>query len=90
MWAFGAVLFEMLAGVTPFEGSDVSEVLATVIKTDPDWDALPNETPARVRTAVQRCLEKDPKQRVHDIADVRLAMAGAFETAVGAPTDPHH
>jgi serine/threonine protein kinase len=73
IWAFGAVLFEMLAGGKPFAGGDVSEVLATVIKTDPDWDALPAETPSRVRTLLRRCLEKDPKQRVHDVADVRVS-----------------
>ena len=84
VWAFGAVLFEMLAGATPFAGGDVSEVLATVIKTDPDWDVLPDETPPRVGTLLRRCLEKDPKQRVHDMADVRLAMAGAFETVAPA------
>ena len=84
VWAFGAVLYEMLAGAKPFTGGDVSEVLATVIKTDPDWDVLPDETPPRVRTLLRRCLEKDPKQRVHDVADVRLAMAGAFESPVSA------
>ena len=84
VWAFGAVLYEMLAGAKPFPGGDVSEVLATVIKTDPDWDVLPDETPPRVRTLLRRCLEKDPKQRVHDVADVRLAMAGAFESAISA------
>jgi len=87
VWAFGAVLFEMLAGAKPFAGGDVSEVLATVIKTDPDWDALPGETPSRVRTLLRRCLEKDPKQRVHDVADVRLAMEGAFETAVSISSE---
>jgi serine/threonine protein kinase len=74
VWAFGAVLFEMLAGAKTFAGGDVSEVLATVIKTDPDWDALPDETPFRVRTLLRRCLQKDPKQRVADMQDVRLAM----------------
>jgi serine/threonine protein kinase len=88
IWAFGAVLFEMLAGGKPFAGGDVSEVLATVIKTDPDWDALPAETPSRVRTLLRRCLEKDPKQRVHDVADVRLAMEGAFETLHGTSVEP--
>ena len=88
IWAFGAVLFEMLAGAKPFAGGDVSEVLATVIKTDPDWDALPDETPSRVPTLLRRCLEKEPKQRVHDVADVRLAMEGAFESAVSVSSEP--
>jgi len=87
IWAFGAVLFEMLAGGKPFAGGDVSEVLATVIKTDPDWDAVPDETPFRVRTLLRRCLQKDPKQRVADMQDVRLAMGGAFETAVSISSE---
>jgi serine/threonine protein kinase len=87
IWAFGAVLFEMLAGVKPFAGADVSEVLATVIKTDPAWDALGDETASRVRTLLRRCLEKDPKQRVADMQDVRLAMEGAFDAAGGGPLE---
>ena len=87
IWAFGAVLFEMLTGKRPFKGRDVSEVLAAVIQSGPDWDALPADTPARVSTLLRRCLEKEPKQRVHDIADVRLAMEGAFETTATAPSE---
>ena len=59
----------------------MSDTLATVLKTDPAWNALPADTPARLRQLLQTCLQKNPKQRVHDIADVRLAMEGAFETA---------
>ena len=81
IWAFGCVLFEMLAGTRAFRGETVSETLAEVMKSEPRWMALPPDTPANVRTIVRRCLEKDPRQRVHDIADVRLAMEGAFETA---------
>ena len=87
IWAFGAVLFEMLSGKRPFEGRDVSEVLGAVLRLEPDWDLLPADTPPRIRTLVQRCLEKEPKQRVHDVADVRLAMAGGFETTVSASAE---
>ena len=80
-----AVLFEMLSGKRPFEGRDVSEVLGAVLRLDPDWNALPAETPPRISTLARRCLEKEPKQRVHDVADVRLAMEGAFETRVPQP-----
>ena len=80
VWAFGVVLYEMLAGRKPFVGDDVSDTLALVLKFEPEWDTLPAETPPRVRQLVQTCLQKDPKQRVHDVADVRLAMEGAFET----------
>ena len=88
VWAFGAVLFEMLTGQKPFTGEDVSETLATVIKTDPEWDTLPPDTPARLRQLIRACLAKKPRQRVHDVADVRLAMEGAFETTVSAPIEP--
>ena len=87
IWAFGAVLFEMLTGKRPFKGRDVSEVLAAVIQSAPDWDSLPADTPQHLNVFLKRCLEKEPKQRVHDIADVRLAMEGAFETPVTAPTE---
>jgi serine/threonine protein kinase/Tol biopolymer transport system component len=79
IWAFGCVLFEMLTGAPAFAGDGVAEVLANVIKTEPDWTALPADTPASLRLCLSRCLQKDPRQRFHDIADVRLAMEGAFE-----------
>ena len=88
IWAFGAVLYEMLTGQRPFEGRDVSEVLAGVIKSEPTWDALPTGLSSTLGVYLRRCLQKDPKERVHDIADVRLAMEGAFETMVGEPSDP--
>ena len=84
VWAFGAVLYEMLSGKKPFVGDDVSDTLALVLKFEPDWDALPADTPARLRQLVQTCLQKNPKQRIHDVADVRLAMEGAFETKASA------
>ena len=86
IWAFGVVLYEMLAGTRPFEGRDVSEVLGAVLRLDPDWDGLPDDTPPRVSTLLRRCVEKEAKQRVHDVADVRLAMEGAFESTVTAPS----
>ena len=79
IWAFGCVLYEMLTGAPAFAGDGVAEVLANVIKTEPDWTALPADTPAALRLCLQRCLQKDLRQRFHDIADVRLAMEGAFE-----------
>ena len=82
IWAFGVVLFEMLSGSKCFPGSDVSDTLATVLKSDPTWQSLPDEVPARVRQLLHTCLDKDPKQRIHDVADVRLAMGGAFESTV--------
>ena len=80
VWAFGAVLYEMLTGKRAFPGDDVSETLASVIKSEPDLDALPAETPETVRRTLQLCLNKDLKERVQAVGDVRLAMQGAFET----------
>ena len=87
VWAFGVVLYEMLTGTRPFVGDDVSQTLAHVIAIDPDWSTLPKGLPPVLGTFLRGCLEKNPKQRVHDVADVRLAMQGAFETGVSAPSD---
>src|SRR4029450_10151553 len=88
IWAFGAVLFEMLTGRRAFEAEDVSLTLAEVMKSEPDWSALPPSVPAALRTHLRRCLVKDPRQRIRDIGDVRLAMQGAFATEpdAGAPS----
>ena len=80
VWAFGAVLYEMLAGQKPFTGKDVSDTLAAVLRIDADLDALPDATPPRVRQLLQACLQKEPKDRVRDIGDVSLAMDGTFDT----------
>ena len=88
VWAFGAVLYEMLTGQKPFTGDDVSTTLARVIEREPDWDALPTRLSPVLATYLRRCLAKEPKQRVHDIADVRLAMEGAFEMTFNTPSEP--
>ena len=87
IWAFGVVLHEMLTGARPFHGEDVSLTLASVMKSDVDPKTLPPDVPAAVRTVLQRCLEKDPRERIRDVGDVRLAMAGAFETTVATPSE---
>ena len=88
IWAFGAVLFEMLTGQRAFGGDDVSEVLSRVLQREPAWAALPPEVPLRVQQVLRMCLQKDVKQRAHDIADIRLALEGAFETAVAQSATP--
>jgi eukaryotic-like serine/threonine-protein kinase len=79
IWAFGCVLYEMLTGRRAFTGDDVTETIGAVIHKEPDWSVLGPGTPASVLVALQRCLAKDPKQRFHDIGDVRLALDGAFD-----------
>jgi serine/threonine protein kinase len=74
IWAFGCVLYEMLAGRAAFEGDTVSELLANVLKSDPDWTRLPAETPADIRRLLRRCLEKDRTRRLADAADARLEL----------------
>jgi eukaryotic-like serine/threonine-protein kinase len=88
IWAFGVVLYEMLTGKRAFEGEDVSLILAAVMKSEPDWESLPADLPPAVRLVLRRCLQKDPKQRLQAIGDVRLAMEGAFETSTFAPAKP--
>jgi len=81
IWAFGCVLFEMLTGKRAFEGEDVSLTLAEVMKSEPNLGALPPDFPPRVLSALKLCLQKDPKRRVRDIGDVRIAIDGGFENA---------
>ena len=72
IWAFGCVLYEMLTGRRAFEGEDVSEVLATVIKDDPDWALLSTHVPVVIRRVVRRCLDKDPRERLRGHRGRRL------------------
>jgi serine/threonine protein kinase/Tol biopolymer transport system component len=75
IWAFGCVLYEMLTGKRAFDGEDVSDTLANVLKTDPDWSALPDAAPGSIRRVLRRCLTKDRKSRLADIADARFELA---------------
>jgi Tol biopolymer transport system component len=68
VWAFGCVLYEMLTGKRPFEGSEVSDTLASVLKSDPDWNALPPSLPASIRSLLEGCLEKNHQDRIADIS----------------------
>ena len=82
----------MLTGTKPFPGDDISQTLARVIDREPDWNALPATVSPSLATYLRRCLQKDPRQRVQAIGDVRLAMEGAFETTAtrqgGAVSQP--
>jgi Tol biopolymer transport system component/tRNA A-37 threonylcarbamoyl transferase component Bud32 len=87
IWAFGCVLYEMLSGRKPFEGETVTDVLASVVKTEPDWGAFPAETPPRIRELIRRCLTKDPKRRLRDIGEARIAIEETI-SGVGAGLVP--
>jgi eukaryotic-like serine/threonine-protein kinase len=82
IWAFACVFFEMLTGKSTFVGETVSDTLAAVIKEEPNWAQLPAGTPVRVRVLLQRCLHKDPKQRLRDIGEARISLE---EVLAGAP-----
>jgi len=74
IWAFGCVLFEMLAGKRAFDGEDVTEAIASVVAREPDWAALPPDLPEQLRLLLRRCLEKDPRKRIGDISTARFLM----------------
>jgi serine/threonine-protein kinase len=74
IWAFGVVVYEMLTGRMVFSGETASETMAHVMVKEPDWDALPANTPLRLRDLLRRCLLKDPRKRMRDIGEVRLAI----------------
>jgi serine/threonine protein kinase len=83
IWSFGCVLYEMLTGARAFGGANLAETLANVIRGKVDWGALPRDTPSALRICLRQCLQKDLARRIHDVADVRLAMEGAFEGSDG-------
>ena len=88
IWAFGVVLFELLAGRRPFAGSDTTEVIAQILERDPDWRALPAATPVSVRRLLARCLEKDRKRRLRDAGDAMLELAQPHEPAPATEAAP--
>jgi len=93
IWAFGCVLYEMLTGRRTFEGEEVTDTLAGILRGEPSWDALPPTTPRSIRRLVQRCLQKDPRERLQAIGDARLEIAEALaapahETAIPVPPTP--
>lgn len=88
IWSFGCVLYETLVGRTVFPGETVTDILAAIIERDPDWRILPSNTPAPIRGLLQRCLEKDPKQRLRDIGDARIEIEEALRRPKKLPTLP--
>ena len=91
IWAFGCVLFEMLTGKRTFDAGDtVSDAVAAILKTDPDWSALPADVPTHVRTLLRRCLQKDPEKRLPHIGLARIEIdeGGAGPTRQELPERP--
>ncbi len=81
IWAFGAVFYEMLTGARAFPGENLTDTLAAVVRAEPNWSVMPADVSPTLLAFLKRSLQKDPKQRVSDIHDMRLAMEGAFDTA---------
>ena len=81
LWAFGCVLYEMLTRRTAFTGETGSDTIVAVLEREPDWNLLPGTTVPAVRRLLQRCLEKDPRRRLHDVGDVRIEIEDALTMA---------
>ena len=90
IWSFGCLLYQMLTGKRPFEGGTVSDTVARIIEREPDWQALPQETPANIRTLLRRCLEKDPHHRLQHIGDAALEISETLHPpTIARPTILH-
>jgi Tol biopolymer transport system component len=88
IWAFGCVLFEMMTGAPAFGGVTPADTIGAVLHREPDWSALPATTPWQVRRVLERCLVKDPRQRVRDIADVRADLQESTRSSPPAARVP--
>src|SRR6185503_7585639 len=88
MWAFGAVLYEMLTGTRAFDGEDVSDTMAAVLRGEPDWGKLPPKLAPALRTLIQRCLEKDRTLRVGDAAAALFVLRDLSTPAVASSSPP--
>jgi Tol biopolymer transport system component len=78
IWAFGCVLYELLTGKQAFQGEDITDILAAVVRAEPDWQALPAATPMQVRDLLRRCLQKDKTLRLRDAGDARIEIQEAL------------
>ena len=87
VWAFGCVLYEMLTGRRAFEGDDIADTLAAVLRAEPDWNAIPADAPPHLRGIVKGCLQKDRKARIPDISAVRFLMSGENGLATPATVE---
>jgi len=78
VWALSCVLYELLTGKRSFEGETVTEIVASVLKSEPDWERLPDDTPGVIRSLLQRCLRKDPHRRLQHVGDIRVEIEDAL------------
>ena len=90
IWAFGICLFEALSGRRPFEGDGATDILGSILKLDPKWDALPPGLPSPLHRLLRRCLQKDARRRLRDIGDARLELEErSDDTESGSPSIPN-
>src|SRR6059036_789663 len=85
IWSFGCVLYEALTGRQAFAAETVSDTIAAILGRDPDWQALPQATPANIRTLLRRCLQKDLTHRLRDIGDARIEIEEALDPSRAIP-----
>jgi eukaryotic-like serine/threonine-protein kinase len=88
VWAFGCVLFEMITGRVAFSGKDVTDILAAVIRSEPEWTTLPANLHGRLREVLERCMKKDAKDRYHDISDVKADIQRVLTDSSGVLVQP--
>lgn len=86
VWAFGCVLFEMLSGQQAFSGETLTDTLAAVVRAEPEWEKLPTASPGAIRRLLRRCLTKEPKERLRDIGEARVAIKEVLEGKTEEPT----
>jgi TolB-like protein/Flp pilus assembly protein TadD len=82
IWSFGCIMYEMLTGQLPFHGDTATDTIARILECQPDWNALPLETPSNIRKLLQRCLEKDPDQRLGDIKNAAIEISETLSKPV--------
>ncbi len=86
IWSFGCVLYETLSGRQAFRGETVSDTLAAILRGDPDWQALPKNTPANIQILLRRCLKKDPNHRLRDVGDARIEIKESLDSGTAWQT----